>query len=115
MAALTVQTIDLGGLAFTTSAASASGDTFANDGNVLFYVKNSGASSVTVTFTGQNPSNFGVTSDKQVVVGAGAAMLIGPFLKDWFNDANGNVSVSYSDATSVSVAALKVLDAVSAL
>lgn len=39
---------------------------------------------------------------------AGESMLVSPFEPNRFNNSNGRVEVSYSDATSVTVAAIKI-------
>jgi acid phosphatase class B len=98
MATLTVQSTSLAGDALTTTAAAAGGDEFVNTGRELFYVVNASGSTRTVTFTGQNASNFNVTSNNAVVVAGSSTYTIGSFKKDWFNDTNEKVQVTYSDS-----------------
>lgn len=109
MAELTVQNIALTGLNPSYAAAAAGGDTFDNDGSTFFHIKNGSGGSVTVTLTtaGTYPKQGIALADQQVAVPAGEERMIGPFDKGAFNDSNGEISVSYSSATSVTVAAIK--------
>lgn len=106
MANLTLQDVTTAGLAPSFTAASASGDTFANNERTVLYVKNGGASNVTVTFVAQKNCNFGFKHDLTVTVPAKGELLIGPLPRDRFNDEQGLVHITYSDVTSVTVAAL---------
>lgn len=112
MATLSIQDITDAGLDVTLSAADAGGDTF-NQGarsDVFLYVDNGAASSVTVTVTAANTSkevpNWGemTVSDVSVAVPAGEFRLIGPFPLGPFTS---TPDVSYSSATSVTVAAVR--------
>lgn len=106
---LTSQTPVVAGLAVTYTAANGSGDTFVNRGKDFLHVKNGSGSSVTVTVACANPCSFGVTHAAHnliTVVGAGADRLIGPFDKSQYNDSSNLVTVTYSSATSVTVALL---------
>ena len=116
MATLTVGSIDLDKVEVALTAAAGGGDEFANTEREIFFVKNAGSGAITLTFTGQRASNFGVTSNKALsITNDSKIYAIGPFLKDWFNDANDRVQVTYSGVTTVTVGALKLLDPVSAL
>lgn len=106
MALLNVQKASLTGLAPTFTAAAAGGDAFVNDGRTLLYVKNGGASEITVTVNSQQPCNYGFDHDLQVAIPASGERIIGPFRQDRFNDANGQVVVTYTAVTSVTVAAI---------
>lgn len=106
MALLNVQKASLTGLAPAFVAASAGGDSFVNDGKTVLHVKNGGASEITVTINSQQPCNYGFDHDVVVAVPAGGERIIGPFRQDRFNDANGQVAVTYSAVTSVTVAAI---------
>lgn len=109
MAILTVQTVSLAGSVITLGAAAAGGDSFPNSGNVYFRVNNGSGASINVTFDAPNADNFGVINDAHdvvVAVAAGAQKTIGPFPPERFNDANGRVQVTYSSATTVTVAAV---------
>lgn len=108
MAALTIQTAGLTGLTKTMAAASAGGDTFANDGKTVFSVKNGGASAITVTINSQHLCNQGFDHDLVVSVAAGSEISFPELDIYRFNDTSGNVVVTYSAVTSVTVAAVKV-------
>lgn len=92
-----------------TYGACATGDKVNNNGKVFIHVKNGDASSHTVTVAAQAPCSFGVSNaahDAVVAVGAGVEKIIGPFSKDQFNDANGQLVLSYSALTSMTIAAV---------
>lgn len=109
MADLTVQQVTTAGVAPTFAPADVAGDSFTNDGRTFLHVKNGGASSIDVTIDSVEPCNYGYDHDQVVTVAAGEEKLIGPFSVSRYNDkTTGKVSVSYSDVTSVTVAAIKV-------
>lgn len=107
MATLTVQTIDLDGLAASYAAASGGGDVFPNDGETSLHVLNGGAGSITVTVAAQSPCNQGTLHDSVTTVGIGAEAFIGPFEKKRFNNTSGQAAITYSGVTSVTIAAIK--------
>jgi len=104
--ALTVQT-DMS--SFTLVAADATGNTFDNStGNVYLHVVNGDSSSVVVTVAEQRTCNFGhPTTDDTFTVDAGAYRILGPFDLLRFNNTSRAVSVTYSSATSLTVAAVR--------
>lgn len=110
MALLAKQTPTIGGTVAAYAAASAGGDSLVNSGREFLAVKNGGGSSINVTISsGSNKCSFGVSGsnhDKVVAVAAGAEQFIGPFDKNQFNDVNGQVQITYSAVTSVTVAVL---------
>lgn len=109
MADLTVQKVTTDGANPTMTAASAGGDTFTNDGHTFLIVNNSGASPITVTVPAKTACNHGVKHDAVVSVPAGEERMLGFFEVTRFNDPQtGKVSVTYSDVTSVTVAAVSV-------
>lgn len=111
MAALTLQTMTAAGLAPTTTAAGGSGDTVAlasaTDDRTFLQVTNGGASSITVTITdpGLTPAGNAATNPA-ITVAASATKLI-PLSPALVNASTGNVSISYSATTSVTVAAVR--------
>lgn len=111
MAALTVQSTGIGSnsLTPTFAAAAGGGDTFVNDGRVLFYIKNGDASPMTVTFATPLALRGGIAiDDPQTTVPATSEEVIGPFDPTVFNQAAGTgVSVTYSAVTSVTVAVIR--------
>lgn len=117
MADLTIYEIDPDGTAVTFASAGGSGDKIDNSGpnrgRVYAHVRNDSGSSITVTVTAQRSEvkngQYGdlAISDKTITVGASAEKVIGPFAPYIFNDSNGDVNLSYSATTSVTVAAVK--------
>jgi hypothetical protein len=103
MATLNVQRPGLTGAAVTTAAADAAGDSFTNDEHTMLVVSNGGAAAITVTIDATKLCNFGFDHNASVAVAAGAEVQIGPFPRGRFGS---TVAVSYSDATSVTVAAV---------
>lgn len=110
MAILTPASPAITGAAYTLVAAAAGGDQFANPrGNAFFHVNNASGGSLTVTFTAQattRPAD-GVypamtLANNAVAVPAGTQRLIGP-IPSGYNDGNGNVQVTYSGVTSLTV------------
>ena len=115
MATLTPAIIAEGGVALAAVAAAGGGDQFANpnDARTFLEVINGGAGAITVTITAQTAS-FNVPGRGTLTkangggsVAAGATKLFGPFAADAFNDSSGNVQVSYSGVTSVTVQAFR--------
>lgn len=115
MAALTIQPIVAAGLAPAYAAASAGGDTLQNDTqkNTFLHVKNASGSAINVTIApyvaSVNVAGVGAVTVPSIVVTVPATTgdrMIGPFAQT-YTDANGNVNVTYSAVTSVTVAAIK--------
>lgn len=104
MAVLSVQEITLAGVDPTLAAAAAGGDTFANDGRTYFDINNGSGGSINATFDATELCNQGFDHDEVVAVPAGARRRIGPFPTGRFGT---TVSVSYSDVTTVTVAAVR--------
>lgn len=109
MAILSVTKITRAGVAMNLVNASSGGDSFPNDGNTFFVVRNAGAAAITVTIA--TPARiWGIDiADLSVNVGAGDTAFIGPFPEQIFNDENGRVNVSYSAVTSVTVGAFSLI------
>jgi len=107
MAILTVQQASLSGVNTTYGAAAGGGDQFANTGKAMIHVKNGDVSSKTVTVDSQKVCSQGFDHDAAVAIPAGEERMIGPFPKDRFNDANGDVQITYSAVTSVTIAVVE--------
>lgn len=109
MAAITIQQMVPTGLEATYAAASAGGDTFANDGKTFLHVKNGDVSDKTVTIASTviDPPAGTAAANIAVVVTAGEERMIGPLNQNGYNNANGDVAVTYSAVTSVTVAAIR--------
>lgn len=113
MAALTKVTPALAGTATTPASAAAGGDSVANPrGNTILRVTNGGGSSINVTLAAQVTTRAAdgtfpaMTLANQVIaVANGTTKLIGP-IPPAFNDGNGNVQITYSAVTSVTIEAI---------
>jgi hypothetical protein len=106
MATITPQAVTVAGVAASFVAASAGGDTIAAGGNAktrLHVINNSG-SAVTVTFAGVVACNQGATHNATATVAAGATEYI-QVPSQSIDPTTGNVGVTYSAVTSVTVAA----------
>lgn len=116
MATLTVQDlVKSGGLEATYAAAAVGGDVMPNDGRTLLHVKNGSGGNITVTAAAVITSvDLGPTygpytrANVAVQVDAGEERFIGPFPQQAFNNASGQVAMTYSGVTSLTVAALRV-------
>lgn len=112
MAVLAPQDVSLAGMADALVAAAGGGDSFDNNGQVVFVVNNGSGAPITVTFDDPNTPNPGNASqfnpDVAVSVPAGARRTIGPFPPFRFNDANGRVNVTYSDVTTLTVMPMRI-------
>lgn len=114
MATLTPVNPAISGALLALTAAAGGGDQFANlRGNAYFVINNGGGGSINVTFAAQqtaipaqgiNPPI--ILANNVVAVAAGAQKIIGP-IPAAFNDGNGNVQVTYSGVTTVTVGVLQ--------
>ena len=106
MATLTVQDVVRSGLNPSYASAAAGGDDFPNDGKRTFaHVKNGGASAITVTLDITQTVDGQAVTDPTVSIPAGEERMIGPFPVAYYG---ASVGLSYSDVTSVTVAAIRV-------
>lgn len=107
MAALSTQTIPVGGAALTFNAAAGGGDTVTYQNGLHLLFKNGSGSTITVTLTSEAADTQTVAAtDKAISVAAGAENLY--VLNDVnFKDTDGNTALSYSSATSLTVAVYK--------
>ena len=81
------------------AAAAAGGDKFANNGKQMLAIANAHATLPrTVTLVSQQTVDGLAVADAAVVVPAESTLLIGPLKPSVFNDADGYVNLTYSDA-----------------
>lgn len=107
MATLTTQEVDADGLTASYDAADDGGDEFPNSSTAFVHIKNDGASSIDATIVSQYEARPGVgPEDIVITVAAGEETLAGPFNPRVFDNVDGNVEITYSDVTDVTVAAL---------
>lgn len=104
---LTVQQMTPDGANITFVAANADGNFFINNGRTFLWVKNGSGAGITVTVAAPGPCDQTFTHPTNPVVPAGGERDIGSFLVARFSNASGNVDVTYSAVTSVTVAAVK--------
>jgi hypothetical protein len=104
MALLTVQALDIVGVAPSFVAVSSS-DEFPNDGKTVIEVKNGGGSSDTVTIDSLEACNQGSDHNGGSSVPATTGdKVFGPFPMSRFNNSNGRVTITHSFTTSVTCA-----------
>lgn len=88
------------------AAAAGGGDSYFGTGADLFVVKNGGGAPITVTVTASGADNFGIVNvahDLTRSVAAGAIAFIVASTLSRFRDSNGNVQITYSGVTTVTV------------
>jgi len=113
MAELTLQRItEAGGTVTYSAASSGDGDTTDNSGSTFLHIKNGGVGEITATITAQTTS---VESDiygdltkanASIAIEASGEVFIGPFKPAAFNEGDGEIVITYSGVTSVTIAAL---------
>lgn len=103
MAAISIQPLTSAGLALTTAAASAGGDTMANNGATTLVVVNAHSGAWTVTVTALYGCSHGFTHSVALSVPPGTTRYLGPFAPNRFGDP---VSITYSGVTALSVGAM---------
>lgn len=113
MATLTKQIIVEAGIAITYATPAGGGDAFANNGSQFIHVVNANGSTITVTITAATTTADNATfgkltkSNGSVSIANGASKYIGPFPTVAFNDASGNVVVTCSATSGVTIAVLE--------
>lgn len=108
MSALTVNQIAKEGLTVPAfSAPGAGGDSFQNTGREYVELRLGGSVNSTVTF--QTPLSITglALADQAVVLTAPGTVKCGPFAPSVFNDAGGNVNISYNGTANLTVAAFR--------
>jgi hypothetical protein len=109
MATLAVQQVIQAGLNPAFVSAAGGGDKVMPGAQTWLEVKNGGGAPVTVTVDSVTLSNFGTDVNLVVSVPAGGERRIGPLSETRFAAAaDGLAAVTYSDVTSVTVAAFKI-------
>lgn len=82
--------------------------TFPNDGRVFLHVKKSGAGICNVGVITPGTVRGKAIADASIAIPASTGdKMIGPFAPDLYNDANGLVSVTFSEVTGLSVAVVR--------
>ena len=91
-------------------AADPAGDTFTNSGREAILIRHDNALGASVTLTIATPLTIDglAVADASVVIGPGETHLLGPWPASTYNDSQKKVALSYSDATDISIAIVKV-------
>ena len=105
MTDLTPQTIVRTGLAMTYEAANVDGEMIPNAGRMFLHVKNGSAVSVTVTVDTPGLVDGLAVAQLTVAIPAGQERMIGPFPPGVYNQSSGNIHVTFSAVTTVTLAA----------
>jgi len=114
MAELTVQQVTEAGGAATYVSATEGGDTADNNGNMFLHIKNGSGGEITVTIAALTTSvDSGMYGDltkanATIAIAGGAEAFIGGFAPAAFNNGNGEIAITYSEVTSLTIAALYV-------
>jgi hypothetical protein len=106
---LTVNNIDTSGIdqPATLAAANADGSKWVGSGREFLMVENGSGGEITVTVAGQKNCNLGFSHNIAVAIPAGEGKSIGPFAPAIYEDGDGDVHVTYSAVTTVTVAVFK--------
>ncbi len=117
MATLAVQDApEAGGVTYVTAAGG--GDVVPNDGKTILVFWNDDSALAVVTVTAQdttaNAPGFGAVTKADAVksIAANTADVLGPFPTTAFNNASGQIVVTYSSVTDLDVAAVRVSGAI---
>jgi hypothetical protein len=84
------------------AAASGGGDVYANTGKEWIEITNGGGAGITV-YAALVVDGETIAQGKDFAVGAGETRMIAPMPPNYYNDANGRVSLTYSGVTSVTI------------
>ncbi|MGB2807375.1 MAG: hypothetical protein WBC22_06530 [Sedimentisphaerales bacterium] len=109
MAVLTVSTIDYDGLDVESLYVAAAADQeFANDGRTFMHIKNGAGAPMTCTITTAGTYLGLAIADPVITIGATTGeQMVGPFPKGIYNASDGNIDITWSSTTTVTVAVFK--------
>lgn len=111
MALLTATPITRSGITPALAAAGAGGDSWANSGKEFIEVNNAGGAPITVSIAIQGTVDGVAVPARTVVVTNATRRFIGPFQPGFYNDTNGQIQLTYSGVTSVTVGVFQVIAA----
>lgn len=104
MATLTVVTTTLAGTAAAAASCAAGGDVFPNNGKTLVEITNGSGGSLTPTFAATGVLANGATiASVATAIAAGITRVFGPFPPELFNNSSGQVAITYSGVTSLTI------------
>lgn len=107
---VTVQEITRAGLTPAYTGSLSTSDTYLipNDGKTYIHVKKTGANNCTVTVATQNTvDGLAITDLTVTVVATTGDKKIGPFPRDIYNNADGEIAVTFSEVTGLSFGAFR--------
>jgi hypothetical protein len=109
MAVLTVSTIDYNGLDVESLyVAAAASQEFPNDGRTFMHIKNVSGAPITCTVTTAGTYLGLALADPVITVGATTGeQMAGPFPQGIYNASDGNIDITWSATTSVTLAVFK--------
>ena len=109
MAVLTTYTIDYDGVNVESAyAAAASSQEFVNDGRTFIHIKNASGAPITATLTTAGTVQGHAIADTIVTVGATTGeQMAGPFDRSLYNAADGNIDITWSATSSVTIGVFK--------
>lgn len=97
------------GLTPTYAAADAAGNYFTNDGKTILHAKNTNAATRIITFVTPYIVGGVAVSDPTATIPATTGdKLLGPFDPTVFNDSNGRVQMTFSAATNLTLAVVRI-------
>jgi hypothetical protein len=110
MATLTVATAvrTTNGVNLVGVSAAGGGDVFPNTGSEVVVIKNGSGSPITLTVVTPATVDGLAVADLTASIGAGETRMVGPFPTAVYSDGSGNVSLTYSAVTTVTLAVVKV-------
>ena len=110
--ALAVTDINRTGIVPTLAAANADGHLLPNTGREFLMIANGDSGPHTVSAAITKLVDGVTPAAKQITIAAGATKLFGPFAKEDYNNASGQVAITFDGVTSVTVQALRLTAAV---
>lgn len=88
-------------------AAEGDGNVFTNKGRELLLVANGDIDPVTLTFATTAQIDGEDADDKEIIVPANSSVILGPFPVGWYNNGDGQVTVTFSSVADVEVAVIQ--------
>lgn len=108
MALLSTQQITAQGAAITLQAAAGGGDAAYPDDRSFFWIKNGGGAPINVTLVVPGTTYGQANPDVVVAVPNGGERMIGPLNAQLADPSDGQVDITYSAVTSVTVALVRI-------
>jgi hypothetical protein len=104
---ITVQELTLEEAEVSFAAANVDGNFISNNGNIGLRLANGSGSEITATVAAQNACSQGFNHDVVITIPAGDTVEVGKLPIRYYNDALGNINITYTDVTSLTIAAVQ--------